>query len=374
MLLALGSPMLAEPSDEADLKRRSAALSELEARAAAIREELKRTIERRDAVTEGLRDVENAISEARAEVRDLEFRASAAKERTAQLDAEVTGIERELAVERAKLGLQLQAAYRFGPAAPMQILLDAESVDVSRRMVAYLGYLHRSRALRIAHVVSLSERARHLEAEAAAEQVQVHKLLTARRETIAEIERERDRRRQKAEEIFTTIADREQELERLARDKEELEILVGALQKDLVNRITRPPVEFVSRRGQLAWPVEGLLSASFGQPRGYGGARWTGVLIAAPTGREVKVVHDGTVVFAEWLRGFGLTLIIDHGESYLTIYSHNDAIYRKLGERVTEGEVIAEVGRSGGVDRDALYFEIRHRGVALDPSRWLARR
>lgn len=373
-MLGLSTTVLAQAADKAELRRRSAALSELEARSATIREELQRTIDRRDAVTEGLREVESGISEARAEVRELEIQASAARERAAQLDAEATGIERELAVERAKLGLQLQAAYRFGSAAPMQILLDAESVHASRRMVAYLGYLHRSRALRIAHVVSLSKQARTLEVEAAAEQAQVDRLLTARRETVAKIERERDRRRQTAEELFNTISDREQELARLTLDKEKLEILVDDLQKHLANRVTRPPVEFVSRRGRLAWPVEGKLWARFGQPRGNGGPPWTGVLIAAPTGREVKAVHDGNIVFAEWLRGFGLTLIIDHGESYLTIYSHNDAIYRKLREYVAEGEVIAEVGRSGGVDRDALYFEIRHRGKALDPSRWLSRR
>jgi septal ring factor EnvC (AmiA/AmiB activator) len=132
--------------------------------------------------------------------------------------------------------------------------------------------------------------------------------------------------------------------------------------------VTEEP--FASRKGELAWPAKGRIGARFGSARGVGRLYWDGVLIEAPEGGEVRSVHYGRVAFADWLRGFGLLLIIDHGDGYMTLYGYNQSLFKETGEWVEAGEVIAQVGRSGGRSTSGVYFGIRHNGEPIDPKKW----
>ena len=130
-------------------------------------------------------------------------------------------------------------------------------------------------------------------------------------------------------------------------------------------------VDFSSLKGKLSWPVTGQLSHKFGSARTV--VTWDGVLIDANEGVEVKAVTRGTVVFAEWLRGYGLMIILDHGQGYKTLYAFNQSLYKKTGDSVEAGEVIASVGQSGGRSKAGLYFGIRSKGVPVDPLEWCRR-
>jgi septal ring factor EnvC (AmiA/AmiB activator) len=130
----------------------------------------------------------------------------------------------------------------------------------------------------------------------------------------------------------------------------------------------------VARKGNLPWPLRGRVTNAFGQSRADGRLTWHGMLIAADEGTEVKAVFRGRVVFANWLRGFGLLTIIDHGGGYMSLYGHADVLLKTVGDWTESGEVIARAGKSGGQQLSGLYFEVRQKGVARDPIAWLQRR
>lgn len=132
-----------------------------------------------------------------------------------------------------------------------------------------------------------------------------------------------------------------------------------------------PTANFARLQGRLHWPVKGELFGRFGTPRSEGGT-WRGVFIRAAEGADVRAIADGKVAYADWLRGFGNLIIIDHGNGYMSVYGNNDSLYKTPGQNVRTGEPIASVGASGGQEESGLYFEIRHRGQPADPSRWVA--
>ena len=148
---------------------------------------------------------------------------------------------------------------------------------------------------------------------------------------------------------------------------------VKKLLRELKRAIERFPPDtntaFGRMRGKLAWPVQGKLVARFGEIRA-GGLKWDGVLVAAERGSPVKAVYQGRVVYADWLPGLGLLAIVDHGDGYLSLYGHNDRLYKAVGERVAAGEAVAAAGDSGGRTRPELYFEIRRSGKPVDPRPW----
>jgi septal ring factor EnvC (AmiA/AmiB activator) len=129
--------------------------------------------------------------------------------------------------------------------------------------------------------------------------------------------------------------------------------------------------DFSTLKGKLPWPVSGRLAQKFGSPRSEGA--WDGVLIDAREGMEIKAVTRGKVVYAEWLRGYGLLTIIDHGQGYMTLYAFNQSLYKRMGDLVEAGDVIASVGQSGGRSQAGLYFGIRKKGVPIDPLEWCRR-
>jgi septal ring factor EnvC (AmiA/AmiB activator) len=181
----------------------------------------------------------------------------------------------------------------------------------------------------------------------------------------------RDERQAAAAALATRLQAHGQTLEGLRRDEAQMQRLLESLREALVAIPADPPDSppFTARRGQLPWPAAGELTARFGEPRTAGPA-WDGVFIAAAAGTEVHAIHRGRVAFAEWLRGFGLLLILDHGDGYMSLYGHNDSVLKELGEWVETGETVGVVGSSGGRDDTGVYFAIRHRGRALDPSAW----
>jgi septal ring factor EnvC (AmiA/AmiB activator) len=271
--------------------------------------------------------------------------------------------------ELVRLAELLRAAYAMGRADALRMLLNQEDPVAASRVMSYFAYFNRERVGRIeavqTRVLPLAELARDAArlAELAAQQETTRaRLATARAEraqVLAGLER--------------TIRSREDDMAGLRRDAENLKLLVERLrqraqiQAELA--IGRDP--FPSRRGRLDWPLlERRVLAAFGTPKETSGLAWDGVLLAAREGEEVRAVWDGRVVYADWLRGFGLLLAIDHGDGYLSFYGHNEALLKEVGEWVGAGEPVALSGRSGGRAAPVLYFAIRRQGEPLDPALW----
>jgi murein hydrolase activator len=158
-------------------------------------------------------------------------------------------------------------------------------------------------------------------------------------------------------------------LERLRREQASLEKLLRELRRAVQRFPTDSKDPFAKLRGKLTWPAQGRVLSRFGETRA-GGLKWEGVLMAAERGSAVHSIYHGRIVYADWLAGLGLLVIVDHGGGYMSLYGHNDSIYRKVGERVDAGDEIAAVGDSGGRPRPELYFEIRRGGQPVDPRPW----
>jgi septal ring factor EnvC (AmiA/AmiB activator) len=241
----------------------------------------------------------------------------------------------------------------------------------------YLGHLSRASAQLIAGYRAGLEELERLTAEARnraerqkanqeASRLDREKLLAERRERRRQLERVALELRKSRNEIKVLQADQA----RLGRLVEEIGRVVHARIDQVPEKSSAKEI-FSALRGRLRLPVRGELTGRFGAPRSAAGAETKGVFIRAPEGQPVRAVADGRVVYADWMRGFGNLLILDHGESYLSIYANNESLLKQVGETVSPGETIATTGASGGNEETGLYFELRHLGRAFDPLRWV---
>ena len=321
---------------------------------------------------DALRDSERAISQANralaaaaAEARRL--RAEAARIAQRRRALEQLAAQRQAAVER-----MLVARHAGGAPDALRIALSGQDPASLGRRLQYVGYVAQAAAgvlggyrAALAELASLARAAAEREAGLRA----LEQASRAEREKIL---KERRSRQRVLERLAGEIHSNRKEMTVLRADEARLARLVQRLIR-IVESVPEPggPREPFSRlRGSLRLPVRGELTGRFGAPRG-GGIEAKGVFIRAPEGRPVRAVARGQVVYADWMRGFGNLLIVDHGESYLSIYANNEALLKQVGEAVSGGEPIATTGSSGGNEETGLYFELRHLGQAFDPLRWV---
>ncbi|MGH7057753.1 MAG: murein hydrolase activator EnvC family protein, partial [Acetobacteraceae bacterium] len=210
-------------------------------------------------------------------------------------------------------------------------------------------------------------------ADLSATEMDIAQTEASRRKSLAALEKGHAERRSIIAELDRDIAGKHKRITALKRDAKRLEKVIRSVNRDLARAPSRQleKEDFYKLRGKLAWPVAGKIVDRFGSPRADSGEmRWEAVRIAAPAGTPVRAIAYGRVAYAGWLPYYGLVLMVDHGDGYLTVYGHNEALYKQVGQRVKPGDVIATVGQSGGQPRPLLYFQIRHQDRTLDPARW----
>src|SRR5690554_6253260 len=363
--LLVGAPAEAQRDEQAKLDDVRRRIGELERR-------LERQNAERGETAAALRRVELEIAAARQALEEVEARADNARRRAAELETERAAIDRRLSGEKALLAEQLRVAYMNGRAEFLKLLLSQESPADFGRMMVYYGYFSRSRGAHLRAVAKDLEDARRVAVEAESVAAELDALSTRRAAELAALERSRAERQALLAELETSIAAAGGELERLRDEERRLVELVTELGNLLAGFPVDSEEPFERLKGRLAWPVAGEIAADYGQRRS-GGLRWNGVLLSAPAGTPVRAVYHGRVAFADWLQRLGLLMVIDHGDGYMTLYGHNDALLKEPGDWVRPGEPIAEVGSTGGRQDPALYFEIRHRGEPVNPRAWMAR-
>lgn len=332
----------------------------------------------------GERRVEEAEAQSQSLERELqkaETELAELKRRGERLGAQVEAAERRLrtlAARRAeleatrqqqlrKLADDIAIAYRLGRSEPFKILLNLENPQTAQRMMRYYGYLTEARARQLAEYQRTGVELAGLAEQADSE----HAGLQASREDLAR-QRQRqeavlDKRGELLAALSTQLADERLQVRKLRAEARRLERVLEDLARRSAVANAGP---FAGQAGQLPWPVAGRLLHRYGESRA-STLRWSGWMIAAAEGDPVRAVHAGTVVFADYLRGHGQLIIVDHGDGYLTLYAHNQLLLKATGNRIDGGETIARVGSSGGLNQSALYFEIRRGGKTLDPGRWL---
>ncbi len=272
-----------------------------------------------------------------------------------------------------QLAEQIRASYRLGRQSRLQLVLNQDSPAQLGRLLAYYDYINRAQADRISGLREALKTLDSMQQSIDAELLRLEVVQKEQRSVLEQLDQQREDRQVLLAELASQISGEELQLEELQRNQQDLETLISRL----VDVLADIPADLgrhlgvTSRMGRLPMPVEGPVKHAFGQSRA-GGLRWQGWLIGAATGEDVIAVAYGRVAFADWLRGYGLLLIIDHGEGFMSLYGHNESLLHEAGDWVEPGEVISVVG-TGASNNQGLYFELRKDGKAIDPAVWLAR-
>jgi septal ring factor EnvC (AmiA/AmiB activator) len=382
---------------------------ETEQRLKQVRSELKdvaaerRKIEgKRGDASRQLRAADEQVGKVGRAVRDTERALERDTAALAQLQQRRDTLNDGLAARRTELRQLLRAAYTVGDDAPLKALLAQDRVDEAQRTLAYHRYAQRDRAERINEIVQELQEVDALEREITDRRSALDQARRTQREQLASLQQARTDRARLVDQLDKQYKDRASRERALGQDAKALQQLLAQLRAAAAkaarektaaekrataaaakskspgttasstplrkNTTTGPAMQV----GGLSWPVSGSLLARYGGPMPDGRTS-QGVLIAAPAGTTVKAVADGRVVFADWMNGYGLILIVDHGSGYMSLYAHNDALLRDAGDAVRRGDPLASVGNSGGQGRAALYFELRRNGQPVNPDAWLKR-
>lgn len=309
------------------------------------------------------------VAAATARIRELDNRIERGRAELESLGIERDRLEQARRRQAGRVADHLRDAWRFSERDPLQALLNLEAPRTLDKMVRYHAAFAKARTVQVDELRQTFEELERNQTKQDQERVALE---TARESADADRARlidDRGKRRSLVSNLNAELAKRTEERDRLARDRKRLESLIAELPR--ASRPAQGGLDVVADEGGLAWPVQGRLVRRFGEPRAGGRMRWQGVMFEAPAGSEVRAVAPGVVVFSDWLRGFGMLAIVDHGDGWMSLYGSVDAIYKRRGDPVELDEVIATVGQSGGEAEVGLYFEIRHNEVPKDPLAWL---
>lgn len=414
------APKKAVPAAPAQQRRQlQAEQQQLQTKLAQARRRLDATEASHAEASDALRSSEAAISAAGRHLRELAADRRQVERQIAALQERSRQAEARQGAARRQLGRVLATGVALDAQPPWQPLLAGRAPQQDERDLAYLGYAARDGAQAVDQLQDRRAELALLETQSRERQAELAQIAAAEEESRRQLLRQQAARRQTLDRLARQLGSQRQSVTTLARDEKRLSALIDELSRILAQQAEQakrererqaaakkgsggaraaapprggggspalPPADvtppagsrFAQLRGKLTLPVQGEVTARFGTARrtdaGVDAPTWKGVFIRAAEGAEVRAVAAGRVVFADWLRGFGNLLIVDHGEGFLSVYGNNQSLFASTGERVDAGAVIASVGSSGG-NRDAgLYFELRYQGQAFDPLRWVATR
>ncbi|WP_198144039.1 murein hydrolase activator EnvC family protein [Gilvimarinus agarilyticus] len=281
-------------------------------------------------------------------------------------------LERSRQAQRSQIASQVRSAYQSGPQSPLRLLLNQQSPERITRLSKYHDYLLQARNDKLKSYLATLAELSELEPKIVAQRDglrQRRDQLSAKQQQLLQQQQERSSTLAKLGKI---IDSKDAKLVAERQNGQRLQALLDEMTATF-GQAAPAGAAFSGLRGKLPWPADGKLRHKFGSDRVGNQLSWEGVVIDARPGSPVLAVHSGRVIFAEYLRGQGLLIIVDHGEGYMSLYAHNQTLLKRPGDRVTGGEVIARVGNTGGQSYSGLYFEIRHKGQPTNPSAWLAR-
>ena len=344
------------------IKELRTSLDRARGRQSELREQLRTSEVSIGSLTQSLQKLEKELRQKNAELRGLRDRRDQARDALAQ--------------QRQALAQQIVAGYAMGRQGQVKIILSQQEPSAVGRMLTYYDYFNRARAARIDEINQKLAEIDVLEGAIAQQTETLTQLRGDQAQQLDALRESRGARRQVLVKLDGEIRTKQQKLEALLQDERNLAELVIKLRRALAEVPPEAPAvpadgtPFGQLKGKLPWPARGKITTRYGTTREVGSLTWRGVVIGAEEGGDVKAIYRGRVAFADWLRGFGLLIIVDHGDGYMSLYGHNQSLAKGVGDWVERGEVIATVGNSGGQDASGLYFEIRHNGVPDNPLRW----
>lgn len=364
-------------------------LADLRARMDKLRKEVESAESQRGEAADALKASERAISEANRSLHELATGQRALAAELADISTRTSRAREEVEQQRRRIADLLVHHYEYGTSDGFRLLLEGKDLAETERHSRYLEYISRERLAAIARLKSGLEALAALETELRAKQTALAENEAEQKAAKALLESERSQRRKVLNNLAGDIAKGRREIGKLKRDEDRLSKLIEQLSKLIKPTPPRQPGSppgqpvdqvaddslaghaFAALKGKLRLPTKGELISRFGAARE--GISSKGVFIRAASGQPVRAVADGQVVYADWMRGLGNFVIVDHGKSYLSLYGNAESVLKQVGDRVKSGDVLASAGDSGGAGESGVYFELRYQGQPFDPIKWLRR-
>lgn len=366
----VGAPSPASGANPAQSRQK---LERLQKKIHTLNRRLQEKISRKQSLLAQLGQLEQHIGVLHHKLSALHAKEAQLRARREKLEETIQARRKEAENAKKALSGALRASFILGHQPRLKLALQGEDPARVARRLAYFGYYARARARRIDELAAAIAHYQALGKKLAQTQERLARTLAARQKSLARLAASKSRRAATLAQLKDAISGSKQRIAGLERDAERLENVIRSVHEDLdeVSFKSVPKAPFSALRGKLPWPVAGAIVDDFGSSRAdHGALEWEAVRIAAPAGTPVHAIGYGRVVYTGWLPFYGLVVMIGHGNGYLVVYGHNRALFKKVGEKVAPGEVIAAVGRSGGQSQAMLYFQIRHHSQPLDPQRW----
>ena len=290
-----------------------------------------------------------------------------------QLSTEKKQLELAKKQQEQILAKQLRAAYSTGHHDYIKLILNQEKPSSVQRTITHYQYLNTARIKEIEAFKSTITQLNDVTQQYQQQAEQLSQLTQTQSQQKQILELSKTKQKQTLQALNKKALTEQQKLAKLEREESALVSLLRKMAADAEKakkaKEAKNLVGLSKLKRKLSWPVKGRINHSFGSSK-QGYLKWKGVFLSAPIGREVKTIHNGTILFSDWLKGYGLVTVVDHGDGYMSLYGHNQALLKSVGDRVEAGEPIALVGQSGGQTNSGLYFEIRHTGIAVNPKLW----
>ncbi len=367
-MVSAGNPLVADEPPEARLEAVNQAISDIEnwlAQASNTLSEQEQSLRQlgRDISTREQRIQVNRqlISNLSVELQQLEQREGA--------------LNLDIASQQAQMAKAVRAAWMSGQDSALKLLLDQQDPVQIQRMMLYYDRVNAAQMAQINRYRNSLADLNDTRAAIAANRSDLEQHNATLERELDALAADRDRRQALISELESDMAGRSDTLLELQQDREHLEALIEEINRIIVD--IPPPEQLLpiaEARGQLPWPLDGPALNRFGDTYSSGNMIRQGIIIGAEAGTPVRAVHNGRVVFADWLRGSGLLVVVDHGDGYISLYAHNEALNKQTGDWVNRAEPVATAGSNAGMDSAGVYFELRHNGTPVDPVQWLISR
>lgn len=316
---------------------------------------------------DGLKQADAALAQSASAVRHQQQQLAQVQQQLAELNQQQQQLEQQRQQQQQLLATQVKAAYQVGGHDYTQLLLNQQDAAKLERVLTYYQYFNNARMQQLQtlkQTVATLEQVKLDAAVAAEKQQQQLAALTEQQQQLASARAEQQ---QSVKKIQGVLVDQQQQLAYLKSNQQSLQATLNKLKAEAAKRKS---IAAVAKAGQLPWPVQGHISQQFGSRQG-GETSASGLIIQAKAGTAVKAVASGQVIYADWLKGYGWVTVLDHGNGFMSLYGHNQTLLKAPGDSVQAGDAVALVGQSGGQNQPGLYFEIRQKGSAVDPRRWL---
>ena len=367
LIVPLDYVSAADDQQQARLEKLDRSISKLE-------KKLRSRDKQKDSLQNELKKVEVEASQLKGNLRKLGKEIRTVVAELSILKQQETDLQARIVQQADVIAEQIAAAHKLGDQEPIKLLLNQEDPQQLARVFKYYDYFLQARSEKIASYMNDVESLTEVIARISSQQLALKRSQSDLKNGQEKLRGRVAKRSVTLKQLDASLVSDKKKLGSLQRERSELEEILSAVEEAVAD-MTLPSnyKPFLSRKGKLSWPIKGRVAHSYGSQRS-GELRWEGWLISASAGAAVNAVHNGRIVFSNYLRGFGLLAIVDHGDGYMTLYAHNQELLKDTGDWVQSNELVARAGDTGGLNKPALYFEIRSQGKPADPKVWLEKR